>query len=132
MSKEVIFDKAKELSDLIAHSDEKKAAQETSRRLMENEEASGLIGMYNVKRESKLAEYKDKQPTPEEIEEINSYLETEFNKIMENEIIKEYVKASREFEMLLTRMDNIIKQGVSPEHSEGCNGSCHSCSGCGH
>ena len=35
MSKEQIFEKAKELSDLIAHSDEKKAAQEASRQLME-------------------------------------------------------------------------------------------------
>ena len=31
MSKEQIFEKAKELSDLIAHSDEKKAWAETSR-----------------------------------------------------------------------------------------------------
>ena len=49
MSKEQIFEKAKELSDLIAHSDEKKAAQEASRRLMEDKEASELISGYNEK-----------------------------------------------------------------------------------
>jgi len=131
MSKEQIFEKAKEIADLIAFSDEKKAAQEASRHLMESEEASNLINSYNEKREAKLAEYQDKQPTKEEIEAVNEYLQTEFNKIMENDIIREYVKASRVFEMLLTQMDNIIKQGVAVDdgHS-GCSGSCSTCSGC--
>lgn len=131
MSKEQIFEKAKELADLIAYSDEKKAAQEASRQLMENEEATAVINGYNEKREAKLAEYQDKQPTPEEIEQINEYLQVEFNKIMDNEVIREYVKASRVFEMMLTQMDSIIKQGVSVEQG-GCSGSCSTCSGCGH
>ena len=129
MSREQIFEKAKELSDLIAYSDEKKAAQEASRQLMEDTEASALINGYNEKREAKLAEYADKQPTPEEVEKINEYLQLEFNKIMENEVIREYVKASRVFEMMLTQMDNIIKQGVSTDGG-GCGGSCSTCSGC--
>ncbi len=49
MSKEQIFEKAQELADLIAHSDEKKAAQEASRHLMEDTEASELISGYNEK-----------------------------------------------------------------------------------
>ena len=131
MSKEQIFEKAKELSVLIALSDEKKAAQEASRHLMEDSEASDLISAYNEKREAKLAEYKDKEPSREEVEAINEYLQQEFNKIMENAVIREYVKASRVFEMMLTQMDNIIKQGVSVDEG-GCSGSCHSCSGCHH
>lgn len=132
MAKEQIFDKAKEISDLIAHSDEKKAAQEASRRLMEDKEASELIGAYNIKREQKIAEYQGKEPTEEEIAAVNEYLQKEFEKITENEIIREYVEATRAFEMMLTQMDNIIKQGVAPEHSGGCSGSCSSCSGCNH
>ena len=133
MSSEKIFEKAKELSDLIAYSDEKKAAQEASRLLMEDEEASDLISSYNEKREKKLAEFEGKEPTKEDIEAVNEYLQTEFNKIMDNAIIREYVKASRVFEMMLTQMDNIIKKGVSVDdgHS-GCSGSCSSCSGCNH
>ncbi len=130
MSKEQIFEKAKELSDLIAYSDEKKNAQEASRALMEDKEASALINGYNEKREKKLAEFQDKQPTPEDVEKINEYLQLEFNKIMENDVVHEYVKASRLFEMMLTQMDNIIKQGVSVEDGGGCSGSCSTCSGC--
>lgn len=130
MAKEQIFEKAKELADLIAYSDEKKNAQEASRLLMEDAEASDLINGYNEKREAKLAEYKDKQPTKDEVEAINEYLQLEFNKIMENEVIREYVKASRVFEMMLTQMDNIIKQGVSVDNGGGCSGSCSTCSGC--
>lgn len=133
MSKEQIFEKAKELADLIAFSDEKKAAQEASRQLMEDDEASDLINGYNEKREAKLAEFAGKEPTPEEVEQINEYLQLEFNKIMENAVIREYVKASRVFELTLTQMDNIIKQGVSVDDGNGgCSGSCHSCSGCHH
>lgn len=131
MSREQVFEKAKELADLIAYSDEKKNAQEASRLLMEDEEASKLISEYNEKREAKLAEYKDKEPTKEDVKSINEYLQGEFNKIMDNSVIHEYVKASRVFEMMLTQMDNIIKQGISADdgHS-GCSGSCSTCSGC--
>ena len=133
MSKEQIYEKAKELADLIAVSDEKKAAQEASNALMEDEEATALINGYNEKREAKLAEYKDKEPTKEEVEQINEYLQLEFNKIMENAVIREYVKASRVFELTLTQMDNIIKQGVSVDNGHGgCSGSCSTCSGCSH
>lgn len=133
MSSEKIFEKAKELSDLIAYSDEKKAAQEASRLLMEDGEASALISSYNEKREAKLAEFEGKNPTKEDVEAVNEYLQAEFNKIMDNAVIREYVKASRVFEMMLTQMDNIIKKGVSVDdgHS-GCGGSCSSCSGCNH
>ncbi len=133
MSSEKIFEKAKELSDLIAYSDEKKAAQEASRLLMEDKEASDLISSYNEKREAKLAEFEGKNPTKEDVEAVNEYLQAEFNKIMDNAVIREYVKASRVFEMMLTQMDNIIKRGVSVDdgHS-GCSGSCSSCSGCNH
>ena len=49
MSKEQIFEKAKELAELIANRDEKKNAQEASRILMEDSEASDLINGYNEK-----------------------------------------------------------------------------------
>lgn len=132
MSREQIFEKAKELADLIAQSEEKKAAEDASKQLMQDEEATKLINGYNDKREAKLAEFKDKEPTPEEVEKVNEYLQGEFNKIMENAVIKEYVKASRVFEMTLTQMDNIIKQGVAVDdgHGHSCNGSCESCGGC--
>lgn len=131
MSKEQIFEKAKEIADLIAMSDEKKDAMEASRHLMEDEAASALIAGYNVSRQKKLAEFEGKQPTAEEVEAVNQYLQDEFNKIMENAVIREYVQASRTFDMILTDMDNIIKQGVSDGDGHGgCSGSCSSCSGC--
>ena len=132
MSKEQIFEKAKELADLIASSEEKKAAEAASKELMQDEEASKLINGYNEKREAKLAEFEGKQPTPDEVEAVNEYLQGEFNKIMENAVIKEYVKASRIFEMTLTQMDNIIKQGVAVDDGHTCSGSCESCGGCHH
>ena len=132
MSSEKIFEKAKELSDLIAQSEEKKNAEAASKALMEDAEATQLINSYNEKREAKLAGFEGKEPTQEEVDEVNEYLQGEFNKMMENAVIKEYVKASRIFEMTLTQMDNIIKQGVSVDNGHSCGGSCESCGGCHH
>ena len=132
MSKEQIFEKSQDIGDLIEHSDEIKAALEASRHLMEDKEASELISGYNEKRDLKISEYQGKEPSQEDIEAVNEYLQSEFNKIMKNQIIHDYVEKTRAFEMMLSKMDNIIKQGVAPEHSEGCGCSCDSCSGCHH
>lgn len=129
MNKEQIFEKAKELGEMIADSDAKKRAQTASMALLADVEASRMITEYNKKREEKTAQYADKQPTQEEIQEINDYLQQEFNKIAENKIIQEYIEASRDYELMLSQMDGIIQHYVAGEEN-GCSGSCSSCAGC--
>ena len=129
MNKEQIFEKAKELGEMIADSDAKKRAQTASMALLADAEASRMITAYNKKREEKTAQYTDKQPTQEEVQEINDYLQQEFNKIAENKIIQEYIEASRDYELMLSQMDGIIQHYVAGEES-GCGGSCSSCAGC--
>lgn len=128
MSKEAIFEKAKELGELIAHSDEKARANEANRALTADKTAVDLISGYNDKRQRKMAEFADKQPTAEEAQAVNEYLQGEFNKIAENPIIKEYIEANTAFENVLNQMDQIIKSAISGGHS--CGGECSSCSGC--
>lgn len=128
MSKEKIFEKAKEIGELIAHSDEKARAAEANRALTADTEAIDLINGYNDKRQKKMAEFADKQPTAEEAQQINEYLQGEFNKIAENSVIREYIEANKAFEDMLNQMDQIIKGSISGGHS--CGGSCSSCSGC--
>lgn len=128
MSKEQIFEKAKELGELILHSDLRKRADEANKALTADETAVDLINGYNDKRQEKLAQFADKQPTAEEAKEINEYLQSEFNKIAENPVIKEYIEANSEFENVLSQMDQIIKNAISG--GQGCSGSCSTCGGC--
>ncbi len=123
-----IFEKAKELGDLIAQSDLKKRADEANKALTADQEAVALIGGYHEKREEKMAVFKDRQPTAEEAKEINEYLQAEFNKIAENSVIREYIEANQQLENTLNQMDMILRNAISGGHN--CSGSCSSCSGC--
>lgn len=128
MENEKIFEKAKELADLIAHSDVKKRADEANRALTTDPDAVDLISGYNEKRQEKLDAFSDRQPTAEEAQEINEYLQAEFNKIAENATIQEYIEANRDLERVLNQMDQIIKSALTG--GNGCGGECSSCSGC--
>lgn len=128
MDAEKIFEKAKELGELIAHSDVKARADEANKALTADTDAVDLISGYNDKRQEKLEAFADKQPTKEEAQEINEFLQNEFNKIAENATIKEYIEANRAFESVLNQMDQIIKNAISG--GQGCSGSCSECGGC--
>ena len=128
MSQEKIFEKAKELGDLISHSELKQRADEANRALSADTTAIDLINHYNDVRQEKLAEFENKQPTAEEAKAINEVLQEEFNKMAENPVIREYIEANQAFEQTLNQMDQIIKSAISG--GSGCSGSCSSCGGC--
>lgn len=128
MDRERIFEKAKELGELIAHSQVKARADEANRALSADATAVDLISSYNDKREEKMAALEGRQPSAEEAREINEYLQQEFNKIAENPVIREYIEANQTLDQVLSQMDQIIRNAISG--SGGCSGSCASCSGC--
>lgn len=130
-NKEAIFEKAKELGELIQASPIKQKADDTSKKLLSDATAKRLIDGYNRTREQKMEEFKEKQPTPEEAQQVNQFLQEEFEKIASNEVIKEYLEAARDYEMLLGQMDSILKHFiVGEEGHDGCSGSCSTCGGC--
>lgn len=128
MDQEKIFEKAKELGDIIAHSDVKARADEANRALSADETAVDLISSYNDKREEKMAAFAERQPTAEEAQEVNAYLQEEFNKMAENPVIREYIEANQKLDSVLSQMDQIIRNAISGGNS--CGGSCSSCAGC--
>ena len=128
MNNEQIFEKAKELGEIIARSEAKRRADEANRALTTDAEAVDLISAYNEKRQEKLEAFAEKQPTAEEAQAINEFLQEEFNKIAENATIQEYIEANRNFESVLNQMDQIIKSAISG--GQGCSGSCSTCGGC--
>lgn len=129
---ELIFEKARELGEAIQASEVKQKSDESNKALLSDETAKGLIDGYNKLREDKMGEYAEKQPTQEEAQEVNEYLQAEFEKLAENATIKEYLDAARNYEMVLGQMDSILKHFIVGEEEEAhdCGGSCSSCGGC--
>ena len=112
---DAIFEKARELGELIKASDVRQRSEEASKALLSDETAKGLIDSYNKLREDKMAEFTEKQPTQEEAQEVNNVLQAEFEKMAENDIIKEYLEAARSYEMVLGQMDSILKHFIVGE-----------------
>ena len=110
---EQIFEKAKELGDLIAHSDVKKRADEANKALSADSTAIDLINAYNDFRTEKMEAFQDRQPTADEAKEINELLQAEFNKMAENATVREYIEANQAFERTLNIMDQIIKTAIN-------------------
>lgn len=129
-NQELIFEKARELGELIQASPIKQKADETSKKLLSDAAAKSLIDGYNKIREEKMMEFQEKQPTPEEAQQANRFLQEEFEKIASNETIKEYLEAARDYEMLLGQMDSILKHFIVGEEEHNCSGSCSTCGGC--
>ena len=126
----VVFEKARELGKAIENCDIKQRNVEASNKLLKDAEATELINNYNIKREQKMKEFEGKQPTPEEARAANDYLQKEFEKIVGNAVIKEYLEAAQAYETMLAQMDSILKHFIVGEQESDCTGSCSTCGGC--
>ena len=129
-----IFKMARELGQLIVASEEYKRATESMDLLNNDETATALIAGYNQKRAEKV-DGVDINSLPEnELKEINDYLQDEFNIILENPVVKEYIKAQSEYEGMVNSVNAILKFYISgrseEEGSSECGGSCSTCGGC--
>lgn len=127
-----IIEKAQELGRMIAESELKEKAT-TAADIMNNDaEATELLRVYNENIGKAAEALRGKKPSKEEIEEYKEYAQTEFEKLMENKLIKEYVEANKAFDSLVQQVNAVLAYFTSgQEQTEGgCTGSCATCGGC--
>lgn len=131
---ENVFKMARELGQLIVASEEYERARETMDALNNDELAAGLIESYNTKRATKMNGVDINSLSDEEEREINDYLQSEFNTILENPVVKDYIKAQSDYENMVNSVNAILKFYVSGRSEQdgdsGCGGSCSTCGGC--
>ena len=120
-----IMEKAKELGMLIAESDELKNFKAAEDAQMADAAAQELMMAYYKKREE-LA----KKATKEDFEGIQDAMQMEFNKLCENENIKNYLEAQAAFSNMMQQVNSIISYFVAGKEEGGCTGSCSTCGGC--
>lgn len=126
-----IIEKAQELGKMIAESEIRAKATEAGDRMNNDETASRLLAEYNENIKNAADGMRGKKPGKSEIEEYKEYTQKEFDKLMENELIKEYVEANKAFDSLVQQVNAVLAYFVSgEEQSGGCTGSCETCGGC--
>lgn len=105
----------------------------------EDEELQELIGEFNLKRLSISNETskEENERDREKLIKLNNEMRSAYAKAMSNERMIAYNDAKGEFDMLINRIEAIIRKsciGEDPEtadYTPSCSGSCAECGGCG-
>ena len=126
-----IIEKARELGKMLAESDELKALKGAEELQLSDPDAQVLMMEYANAREAAAKKAQDPEMTKEGFEEIQSELESAFQKLMTNDNIKRYIEANNQFKSIMNQVNSIIAYYVKGEEQQGsCTGNCSTCGGC--
>lgn len=125
-----ILQTAKELGQAIADSELMAAVKKAEDIQNNDEKAQALIGEYNLKRMQLAQRVHKEDLTKEEMEEIRTELSAEFDKLMQYDVISNFITAKKELDALVEQVNNIITFYVTGQTPGGCSSDCSSCSGC--
>lgn len=126
-----IIEKARELGQMLAESDEFKALKGAEELQLADSEATALMMEYANTRERLSNKMADPSNTEEDFKTIQKEMEEAFHKLMTNANIKRYLEANNSFKTLIDQVNAIIAFYVKGEEQSGsCSGNCSSCGGC--
>ena len=129
-----IIEKAQEIGKMIADSEENNRLSAAAEAMNNNEEATAMLRTYNENRKKATESLREKDPTKEDLENYRSYVQAEFEKIVENKLIAEYIEASKEFDLLVNQVNAVMSYFITGQEQVsaegGCSGNCAGCSSC--
>ena len=126
-----IIEKTKELGQMIADSAQCARYKVAETAQINDEEAQQLIKQYNEKRIQIARKMKTEKLSQEETDVLKQELQKEFDALLLNKNIKEYIDAKKEFDGLVQSVNNVLTYYITGEEPSSCSsGGCSSCSGC--
>lgn len=125
-----ILEMAKQLGKALEESEQRKRLLEAEKIQNNDDKAQQLIGEYNLVRMQLMQKAQKENMNEEGYEKIRQQLADEFDKLMQYDIIKNYITAKDEFDNLYNQVKNLIEFYVNGEKQSGCSGSCSTCGGC--
>ena len=127
-----IIEKAQELGQMIAESEERARVDETGMKMNADEEAVELLRVYNENRKNATDKLRGTNPSKEQLEEFKAYVDAEFKKIVDNKLISDYIEASRDFDNMVNQVNAVLSYFITGQESSegGCSGNCPGCSSC--
>lgn len=127
-----IIEKAKELGQLIAESEELRAMQACEERQSADPDAARLLEEYQQKRADITSRMKGEEMTPEALKGFQAEIQAAMDTLTANQAVREYLEAKARFSQLMMQVNSVISFCVKGEEAEGdCSGNCGSCGGCG-
>ena len=126
-----IYDKAKELGQMIQNSPEMAAMAEADKKQLADPQAQEMIKAYNLVRMNLARKAQSDNITKEEMDKIRQELTDEFTKLTENQNIAEYVNAKRAFDTMITAINDILSRYITgDDQPHACTSDCSTCGGC--
>ena len=122
-----IFEKTRELGEMIENSEEMKRLKIAEGLQAEDEKAQELFGEFNLKRMNLAKDLEEGKISQEEAIRKNSEA---FNEMMEkSELIKNYIDAKKEFDLMISKINGILNYYITGQDPN-CTHNCSTCSGC--
>ena len=131
-----IIEKARELAKLIQADPSYKALNDAREKNDNDAELQDLIGKFNLKRIELNQAMSESERDQDKINAADAELKEIYQKIMTNENMIAYDKATNELSLIVNKVSRIISGAANGEDPDtidteaSCTGSCSSCSGC--
>lgn len=123
-----IFEKTRELGELIRSSQEMANVQAAEAAQDADETAQTLLKEYNLERMNLVRDMQAGKITHEEAIAKNNEI---FEKtIATNETIANYVEAKKQFDAMVNEVNQILNYYITGQQPGGCSCDCSSCGGC--
>lgn len=123
-----IFEKTRELGELIRSSQEMANVQAAEAAQDADETAQTLLKEYNLERMNLVRDMQAGKITHEEAVAKNTEI---FEKtIATNETIANYIEAKKQFDAMVNEVNQILNYYITGQEPGGCSCDCSSCGGC--
>lgn len=136
MENNIIIEKTRELAKLIQADPAYKNLIEAREKNDNDAELQDLIGKFNLKRIELNQAMSEAERNQDKINAADAELKEIYQKIMTNENMIAYDKATNEMSLIMNKINRIISGAANGEDPDtidteaSCTGSCSSCSGC--
>lgn len=122
-----IFEKTRELGEMIRESKEMAEVKEAEARQEADETAQTLLQEYNLARMNLVRDMQAGKITHDEAVEKNSKLFDEM--LADNEVISNYIEKKKQFDAMVGEINSILNYYITGQEP-GCTHDCSSCGGC--
>ena len=122
-----IFEKTRELGEMIENSEEMKRLKIAENLQAEDEKAQELFGEFNLKRMNLAKDMQEGKISQEEAIKKNNEA---FGEMLEkSDLIKDYIDAKKEFDQMISKINGILNYYITGQDPN-CTHNCSTCSGC--
>lgn len=129
----MVFDKARELGEAIAVSEEYAAMQSAEETAMANAEVAQKMSDYMEAKSNVESELAKDQADPVLIASYSQAMQSLQDELNAHELVQAMNMARQSFSQMMTQVNQVLQfvmTGQTQQPEEGCGGNCSGCSGC--